>query len=73
MLRTTLVTTIFLSLAANQTATAQTFTDVPMNHWAHSHVEVLAANGITAGCGNGNYCPEDSVNRAQMAVFLERA
>jgi len=26
--------------------------------------------GLTAGCGNGNYCPDDSVTRAQMAMFL---
>jgi len=26
--------------------------------------------GVTAGCGVGNYCPNDPVTRAQMAVFL---
>ena len=26
--------------------------------------------GITAGCGNGNYCPNNPVTRQQMAVFL---
>lgn len=26
--------------------------------------------GITAGCGNGNYCPNDSVTRGEMAVFI---
>src|SRR5262249_10647496 len=25
---------------------------------------------ITVGCGNGNFCPESVVSRAQMAVFL---
>jgi hypothetical protein len=33
-------------------------------------IEQLAAEGITSGCGGGTYCPEDSVTRAQMAVFL---
>jgi uncharacterized repeat protein (TIGR03803 family) len=33
-------------------------------------IEALAAEGVTAGCGLGNYCPGDSVTRAQMAVFL---
>ena len=32
----------------------------------------LAAEGVTTGCGEGNYCPERSVNRAEMAVFLTR-
>jgi hypothetical protein len=35
-------------------------------------IEELASLGITTGCGSGNYCPVDPVNRAQMAVFLLR-
>ena len=26
--------------------------------------------GITAGCGGGNYCPEDPVTRKEMATFI---
>jgi len=33
-------------------------------------IEQLAAEGITAGCGGGNYCPDDPNIRGQMAVFL---
>jgi hypothetical protein len=51
---------------------AQVFDDVPADYWAYNFVEILVANGITAGCGNDNFCPEDSVSRDQMAVFLER-
>jgi ELWxxDGT repeat protein len=47
-----------------------TFADVPPNYWAWSFVESLAASGVTGGCGAGNFCPGDLVNRAQMAVFL---
>lgn len=36
-------------------------------------IDSLAASGITQGCGNGNFCPGDSVTRAQMAAFLVRA
>ena len=46
------------------------FTDVPKTYWAAAWIEQLAAEGITSGCGNGLFCPEASVNRAQMAVFL---
>lgn len=49
-----------------------TFVDVPFSYWAWSWIERLYAVGITAGCGNGSYCPEYSVTRAQMAIFLER-
>ena len=51
---------------------AQTFSDVPTDYWAYTFIERFAARGITSGCGNGRYCPQDSVTRAQMAVFLER-
>jgi hypothetical protein len=48
------------------------FNDVPSSYWSFSFIETLARSGITAGCGNDNYCPSDPVTRAQMAVFLER-
>jgi uncharacterized protein YegL len=48
------------------------FADVPINNWAAAWIKQLAAEAITTGCGGGNYCPEDSVTRAQMAVFLVR-
>ncbi len=53
-------------------ASAQSLGDVPQNHWAASFIEIVAGTGISAGCGGGNYCPDDAVTRAQMAVFLER-
>ena len=47
--------------------------DVPASYWAVGWIEQLAADGITTGCGFGNYCPENPVTREQMAVFLLRA
>lgn len=46
------------------------FNDVPASHWAAAWVKQLAKDGITGGCGGGNFCPDDPVTRAQMAVFL---
>jgi len=46
------------------------FTDVPVGYWADKWIEQLASEGITGGCGGGIYCPDSSVTRAQMAVFL---
>jgi S-layer homology domain len=48
------------------------FGDVPTDYWAAAWIKQLVTEGITAGCGNGNYCPEAPVTRAQMAVFLVR-
>ena len=49
------------------------FTDVASDYWAAAFIKQLVADGITAGCGNGNYCPDAEVTRAQMAVFLVKA
>ena len=51
-------------------ATGTVFADVPLDHPFAAWIEELAALGVTGGCGNGNYCPDDAVTRAQMAVFL---
>jgi len=50
-----------------------TFADVPTSHPFFQFVEALAASGITAGCGSGNYCPDAALTRGQMAVFLAKA
>ncbi len=71
---------VFLLKAANGSdyvpppCTGTVFTDVPctggpFDPW----IEDLAGQGITGGCGGGNYCPSNSVTRAQMAVFLLKA
>jgi hypothetical protein len=48
------------------------FNDVDLGYWAVHWIEQLAAEGITAGCGGGDYCPDAKVTRDQMAVFLVR-
>ncbi|CAG1772882.1 partial Cellulosome-anchoring protein, partial [uncultured bacterium] len=50
--------------------TGTVFGDVPGDHWAAAYIEALAAEGVTSGCGGGNFCPEGTLNRAEMAVFL---
>ena len=46
------------------------FADVPVSHPFYTYVETLLHNDVTGGCGGGSYCPDSSVTRAQMAVFL---
>jgi len=52
--------------------TSAIFSDVPSNYWANSYIERLYHAGITGGCSTVplNYCPDNTVTRAQMAVFL---
>ena len=50
------------------------FADVPCpGGFAVDYIEEIYAEGITAGCGSGNYCPNASITNAQMAVFLVKA
>jgi CSLREA domain-containing protein len=49
------------------------FNDVPAGSLFHDDVEKVFRAGITAGCGNGNFCVSAAVTRAQMAVFLLKA
>jgi len=50
------------------------FLDVPAAHPFHDYVNTINRNGITAGCLDGrSFCPEASVTRGEMAVFLLKA
>ncbi len=52
---------------------AADFLDVPASNPFYADIMKVLRAGITAGCGGGNYCPNGSVTRAQMAVFLLKA
>ena len=54
-------------------STTPYFNDVPPSAFGFSWIQKLFELGITAGCGNGNFCPDSPVSRDQMAVFLIRA
>jgi hypothetical protein len=41
--------------------------------FAVNWIEDLYNHGITAGCGNGNFCPDLSTTRAEESVFIEKA
>jgi len=49
------------------------FPDVPCSLSFAPWIEQLAEEGITGGCGGGNYCPGSNVTRGQMAVFIDKA
>jgi hypothetical protein len=55
-----------------QVSTAR-FEDVPVNAFIAPWVELLATDGITAGCTPTLFCPNAAVTRAEMAAFLVQA
>jgi len=52
---------------------ASVFADVPPTDPGCPYIHFIAAAGITAGCGGGNYCPASALARDQMAVFMTKA
>ncbi len=58
-------------------AATHAFSDLPVpgKEWMEPFVDEFYARGITTGCGANPliYCPESSVTRAAMAVFIDRA
>jgi ELWxxDGT repeat protein len=67
---------VLLTVSRHETpppATGTRFADVPADYWAARFIEQLAADGITSGCGGGNYCPDQPITRGEMAVFLPTA
>lgn len=53
--------------------TESRFDDVEAPSFHAPFIERMYHLSVTRGCGDGqDYCPDDSVNRAQMAAFLSR-
>jgi hypothetical protein len=53
--------------------TTTAFTDVVAGSQFAGEIEAMRTDGVTLGCTATTYCPESSVTRAQMAVFVLRA
>ena len=49
------------------------FVDVGDDHRHVAGIGSVASAGISEGCGDGRFCPEQPVTRQQMATFLVRA
>jgi hypothetical protein len=64
---------VYYTLQVSPAPATATFGDVPTSHPFFQFIEALVKSGITAGCGGGNYCPDDPLTRGQMAVFLSKA
>ena len=54
------------------TSGGMTFDDVPADAWFADAIAWASANGVVNGYGNGNFGPNDSVTREQMAAMLYR-
>ncbi len=57
-------------VTSNAATLSVEFADVPGSSPFHDDIITIATEGITGGCGGGNYCPTSPVRRDQMAAFL---
>ena len=64
---------LFYRLQVSPAPPTADFGDVPTDHPYFQFIEALSNSGITAGCGNGDYCPDRAITRGEMAVFLAKA
>lgn len=49
------------------------FDDVPRAYLHHEAVRTLAWHGVTLGCREGSFCPDERVTRGQLASLIDRA
>ena len=66
------VLAVVLVAAPSAALAIHNFDDVPDSHTFHNDIQWMLENGITAGCGGSNYCPDSYVTRGQMAAFMKR-
>ena len=58
-------------LEKGSAAPALTFTDsAAIQPWAAEYVSTLCAMGILSGMGDGRFCPDAPMTRAQIATVL---
>jgi S-layer family protein len=48
------------------------FKDVPKTNPFYKKVETLFHNGVTSGCGPKTFCPDATLDRAQIAIFVAK-
>jgi uncharacterized protein YkwD len=64
---------VFLSRALDLPASSEDRFVDDDNSRFEAEIQALARSGITVGCSETQYCPNDSVTREQMATFLMRS
>jgi hypothetical protein len=73
MKKITITIALMLIFALVMPAFAQSFPDVPGNHWAYEAINKLVAAGVIEGYPDGEYKGQQSMTRYEMAVIISRA
>ena len=70
--RAMIVTILYRLEGSPDVDSTASFTDVPDNEWYTDAVAWAAQEGIVNGYGNGDFGPQDSITRQQLAAILCR-
>jgi len=61
-----------MALAIGVPVAWATFIDVPPSNPFYNDINAIQGAGITSGCGGGNFCPTDNIQRQAEAAFVHR-
>lgn len=67
-----IISILCIVLCVSPIASAQTFSDVPSNHWAYTAIDYVSTNGYMIGTGGNNFSPNMVVTKAQIVTTLFR-
>lgn len=70
--RAMIVTMLYRLEGSPAVSGSASFPDVAAGQWYADAVAWASANGIVTGYGNGNFGPEDTITREQLAVIFHR-
>ena len=70
--RAMLVTVLYRLAGSPENETASAYSDVAGDAWYTDGVIWAEENGVTTGCGDGRFGPNDAITREQLAVMLYR-
>ena len=73
MKKLTITIALILVVALAMPAFAQSFSDVPSDHWAYDAINKLVAAGIVEGYPDGEFKGDQNMTRYEMAVMVSRA
>ena len=67
-----LATWIIFGATSTTLAAVNTFSDVPLGHWAFQSVTALASKGIINGYGNGTFRGDRNITRYEAATMIAK-
>ncbi|MGN7455488.1 S-layer homology domain-containing protein [Paenibacillus pasadenensis] len=65
--------TLLSKIGAASAASEAAFTDVKPSAWYYASVAKLAGKGLVNGCGDGLFCPDRSITRAEFIKMTDSA